>query len=78
MDAEDQWEPPVIPWPEDVWRELFETGGAVCTFCDSIVNDRRYAVALQFLRAWEPETIEVRLAHVECLRRSMHPKHKLH
>ena len=66
-----EWEAPYGPWQQADWDELFARGGANCSFCGGLVNDRRYAIALQINRAWETPDLETRWAHVDCLRIAM-------
>jgi hypothetical protein len=69
---ESPWEPPAVAWDRRVWDELYDSGPPpICTFCDADIDDRRYAVGLQILLAWQPNVVETRWAHVQCLRRAI-------
>jgi len=60
------------------WSEVIENGEVRCTFCDEVVDDRRFAVGLEIRRSFSRGSTEYRFSHVECLRAAMHPRHKLH
>jgi hypothetical protein len=58
-------------WNEQDWDELFARGGALCSFCGKVVDDRRYAVALQIHRAWDTRFANSRYAHIQCLNKAL-------
>jgi hypothetical protein len=68
MDDE-MWEP--TRWDRAAWDEFFHRGGSTCSFCGKLVDDRRFATAIEIHRAWHPSSTETRYAHIDCLRAAM-------
>ena len=79
-DAADEWDWPAVLFSPADWDAIYSDPHdiPVCTICDERIDDRRFCCAFQILKSWSPNSVQLRFAHVECLRRVMHPHHKLH
>lgn len=77
---EGDWDWPSVLFSSADWDVIYSDPDNLpqCSICDETVSDRRFCCAFQILRAWELNAVVLRFAHVECLRRVMHPAHKLH
>jgi hypothetical protein len=58
-----------LGWPSFPLLEASHT----CMFCGQEIENRRFAVAVTARPEWEPGTYLSYSAHVECLRRVLHP-----
>ena len=66
------YEPSFHLWSPENWHEFFDAGGAACFACGEVVDDPRYACAVETNRSWQTGSSSYVYAHVECLRR-VHP-----
>jgi hypothetical protein len=66
-----------IAWEDEDFQEDVDASTIRCTFCDKPVDDRRFAVELVIYRMWSPGGEQNCFCHIECLRRAMHPSHKI-
>lgn len=68
----DEWEARLPrPWSSGDWEGFFQTGGAACCVCEQVVDDPRFACALEVHRSWEMASVSVSWAHIECLRKAI-------